>query len=56
MNEYSQMDLWTEEQVANFKEEANDPQFFESLGQPSIGHLVAEGDSWFDYSPVHTAF
>jgi hypothetical protein len=57
-NDYTQMDEWTSEQVADFKEEARDAEFTvrspESRGLESAlkaEKIVAEGDSWFDYLP-----
>jgi hypothetical protein len=57
-DQFSEMDNWTSEQVALFKEEANRKQqqklrhqTFVRGAKTSPEILVTEGDSWFDYSP-----
>lgn len=59
MNDYAERDSWTPEQVAEFK---NRGRFRAvpvasvmpaAMGLQASKHLVAEGDSWFDY-PVGT--
>ena len=55
---FSEMDDWSSEQVAQFKEEARIKEI-EQIRQPAVALedaaeteiLVAEGDSWFDYFP-----
>jgi lysophospholipase L1-like esterase len=55
--DYTFMDDWTDEEVADFKEEAREKEI--SLEGASGGmetafpaeKIVAEGDSWFDYLP-----
>ena len=62
-NTYAEMDSWTDEEVAAFKEEARarelatqlrafqpfDDSVVAMAASPRV--LVAEGDSWFDYLP-----
>lgn len=57
-NKYSHMDEWTDEQVANFKEEGKDAQINQIEIKSGVmsflsekNKLVSEGDSWFDYMP-----
>lgn len=48
---YEQMDAWSDEQVATFKEQALSEQDELLLADEAPPTLVAEGDSWFDYRP-----
>lgn len=51
-HDYSEMDAWTEEEVAAFKDAPERVVFTESFREPSpSAKLVAEGDSWFDFLP-----
>ena len=54
-DEFSQMDRWTETQVAHFKKEALSKSL-QALKSPDDKpkRLVAEGDSWFDYGLAGT--
>ncbi len=51
--EFLEMDDWTSERIALFKEEvftSGEEDVLESIALPSPP-LIAEGDSWFDYPP-----
>ncbi len=50
---YKQMDKWSSEQVAEFKEQGRRRQVsaVRTLKAAEPVQLVAEGDSWFDYLP-----
>lgn len=47
---FSEMDRWTSEEVALYKENGKDKEF-ERARALTGEMLVAEGDSWFDYMP-----
>jgi len=57
-NQFAEMDTWTSEQVALFKEQAKSKMMdqlqagtFLMGAEAGPGTLLAEGDSWFDYLP-----
>ena len=56
MTDYKYLDEFNDEQVQTFKEEARELELERMAtafveGEPDMGRLVAEGDSWFDYTP-----
>jgi hypothetical protein len=59
-SDFREMDNWDTDQVIEFQDAARFRQSFRTLDQASdsrqaaIGTLVAEGDSWFQYSPAGT--
>jgi len=57
-NDYFYMDEWSDEKVANFKEEGKDKQLNQIEVKSGVlsflsekTKIVSEGDSWFDYLP-----
>lgn len=51
-DQFFNMDTWTSEQVAQFKEQAKRNQEKNLLSLEAVeARIVAEGDSWFDYLP-----
>jgi hypothetical protein len=55
-DQFSEMDDWTSEQVAQFKEEGQVEQLERTralapAAVAGVGMVIAEGDSWFDYLP-----
>jgi hypothetical protein len=56
MSDFAEMDTWDTEQVRQFQEDARFHRRTMMFSAPAQGAetLVAEGDSWFDYSPAGT--
>ncbi|MBI4782437.1 MAG: hypothetical protein HY785_14140 [Oscillatoriophycideae cyanobacterium NC_groundwater_1537_Pr4_S-0.65um_50_18] len=56
MTDFTEMDQWDTEKVRQFQEDARFHRHTMRLKAPAARaeHLVAEGDSWFDYAPAGT--